>query len=190
MKLCFMFIQSDYAKKVELFLSRQFDVKSTNYHGYDMLYVPGDDYKKAITDGIKFIIDNNIQNAYWVNTECRQMPINCIPLLCAEVPAFFKKNDFLRKIVASLCHMYAKKFEKRLNQHILIQYTPYDNVEFRLLRSDKAVENHQYYTEEITKYCLAYRHIFNYISVCDTFGKIITTINRNHSTEWPTKRPH
>ena len=117
------------------------------------------------------------------------MPINCIPLLRAEVPAFLKKSNFLRKITTSLCRRYAKKFEKRLNQPILIQYTPNNNVEFRLLRNDETVEDHEYYTEEITKYCLAHHHIFNYISVYDSFGKIITTINQSGLVEWPTKRP-
>lgn len=190
MKLCFMFINRDDCKKVERFLANEFNVERDNYLGYDTLSIPLEQYEQAVIRGIDFIITCNIRTAWWVDKYGQRTTVDSVPLLFAEIPHTFKHNKFLRKIAQFLCSVYAKNYEKRLEKSILIHYTPCYNVEFRLARNNEAVENHQYYTEEITKYCLGHYHIFNYISVCDAFGKIITVINRNHSVEWPiTNRP-
>ncbi len=190
MKLCFMFINRDDCKKVERFLANQFKVERDNYLGYDTLYVPKKDYEQAVTYGIHFINTNNIRTAWWITNDNERMTVDSIPLLFAEIPPAFKNNKFLKKVAKTLCNIYAKNFGKRLGETIFVHYTPCYNVEFRIARNDEALENHKFYTEEITKYCLAHYHIFNYILVCDAYSRDLTIINRNHSVEWPTKRPH
>jgi len=190
MKLCFIFINLDDCKKVEQFLGSQFNVERDKCLGYDTLSVPKKDYEQVITCGIQFINANNIQTACWITNDNQIMAIDGIPLLFAEIPQAFKNSNFLKKVASNLCNIYAKNFGRRLGETILVHYTPCYNVEFRIVRNDKAMENHELYTEEITKYILVNYHFFNYILVCDAYSRDLTLINRNHSVEWPTKRPH
>lgn len=113
-----------------------------------------------------------------------------LPLLFAEVPEFFKANITTKKITNSLCRKYAKQFERRLGVPVSWHYTPQYNVEFLLTNCKETLENHDFYMEEIIRHCLVHRYIFSYIGICNIRGKITTMINRNHSVEWPAKRPH
>lgn len=190
MKLCFMFINREDCKKVEQFLSTLFTVERDSYLGYDTLYVPQKDYEQAVIQGIRFINKNNIRTAWWITDDNQRITLDSIPLLFAKLPSVFKNNKFMRKTAEMFCFLYAKNFERLLGVTILVHYNPCYNVEFRIARNDKALENHEHYTEKITKYCLTHYHIFNYILVCDAYSRDLTIINRNHSVELPAKRPH
>ena len=114
-----------------------------------------------------------------------------IPLLFAEIPQDFKAKKNFKKKADKLCRRYAKQFERRLEVPVRWYYTPHNNVEFRLVGCDEVCSDHEYYMEEIIKYCLVHRYIFSYIGICNAQGKIITMINDEQSIELPIRKaPH
>lgn len=181
MKLCFMFINREDAKKVEQFLTKQFKVDRDSYLGYDTLYVPKKDYKQAVTEGLKFINFSDIRTAWWVDADNQRMPTGIVPFLFAELPPMFKENKLLRKTSEILCCQYAHAYSKLLGVPVLFEQTATGNVEFNLPRCHEVTDNHTRYMQEITEYCKSHVHIFSYIAVCDAYGKTATIINKNRS---------
>lgn len=190
MQTCFMLKNISDAKRIHKFLSTQFGVTLDFYLGHHIICAAKKDYKRVVSIGIKFINIKKISDAWWVDVNGNRMPSNSIPLLFAKIPNIFKRNPLLQMIAGKLCHKYAKNFANRLEQTICFHYTPCGNVEFHLARENDVLQNHEYYVEEILKYCLGNKHFFSYIIVCDAYGDSITTINKYRCVEWPEKRPH
>lgn len=181
MKCCFMFISREDAKKVEQHLSNQFMVEKDSYLGYDTLYVPKNDYRQAVVEGLKFINFSDIRTAWWIDADNQRMPTGVVPLLFAELPPMFKNNKFLKKAAEMLCCQYAHSYENLLGIPVLWKETPTGNIEFYLVRCHEVIDNHASYMKSIIEYCKSHRHIFSYITVCDAYGEISTTINKDCS---------
>ena len=190
METCFMFTNQADAKEVETMLANYFDVKHTNYIDFDVLSVPKNHYREAISLGINFIKITDIKSVWWVNEDNVRIPIDVVPLLFAEIPEKFKSNPFFSKIATFLCKKYAKRFSRRIKQKVLIHYNLCNNVEFYLTRCYETTKNHKYIRDKITAYCRKHYHIFNYIDVYDAYGQTVATITKKHHIEFHTKTPH
>lgn len=181
MKLCFMFINRDDCKKVEQHLSKQFKAERDSYLGYDTIYVQKEDYRSAVTEGLKFINSNDIRTAWWIDSDNQRMPTGIIPLIFAELPHVFKKYSLFRKAADLLCSQYSHTYSKLLGVPVLFEPTAAGNVEFHLVRCHEVADNHARYAQEIIDYCKNHRHIFSYIAVCDAYGGTTTIINKDLS---------
>ena len=179
MQNCFWFTNRDDAIKVEEHLRKQFAIRRTDFLDNDILSVHEENYEEAITEGINFIIANNITTATWMDVNTCIVSIHNVPLLSATISPRFTRNKYFPKLIKKICCKYAHNFQKLLGVPVIFEENECEFIEFYLIRSKEVINNHKLYTEKLFKYLCSHKHFFytfNKMRICDAYGKLFRSL--------------